>query len=319
VGWQEDLPRAVAALAAGRLVAFPTETVYGLGADASNESAVRRIFAAKGRPPGHPLIVHLPDAEALDDWAADVPELARRLAAAFWPGPLTLILKRSARVADAVTGGLPTVGLRVPDHPVARALLHAFGGALAAPSANRFGAVSPTTAEHVRADLGALVDVVLDGGPCRVGVESTIVDLSGTQPAILRPGGVAREAIERVAGRPVPPREAGDVRAPGTLPAHYAPRALVVLAPPDELVPRARELQRRHLKVALLLPDGAPDPPPGLGCVRVPADIEGLARHLYAALREVDDRRFDVVVVAPPSEEGLGAAIADRLRRAAAR
>jgi len=319
VSWQDDLPRAVAALAAGRLVAFPTETVYGLGGDASSEAAVRRVFAAKGRPASHPVIVHLPGPDDLDEWAVGVSDLARSLAAAFWPGPLTLVVRRSPRVVDAVTGGLPTVGLRVPDHPVARALLDAFGGALAAPSANRFGSVSPTTAEHVRADLGAFVDVVLDGGACRVGVESTIVDVSGAEPAVLRPGGVPREAIERVAGRPVPSREPGAVRAPGTLPAHYAPRAAVVLAPPEERVERARELQRQLLKVALILPADAPEPPAGLGCIRVPSDVEGLARELYAALREADVRRFDAVVVSLPAEEGLGVAVADRLRRAAAR
>jgi len=173
-----DVARAAKVLVRGGLVAFPTETVYGLGADASNAEAVARVFATKGRPPTHPLIVHLADAAQLDHFAVAIPDAARALAAAAWPGPLTLILEKSARVSDAVTGGAPTVGLRVPAHPLAHAMLVAFGGGVAAPSANRFGAVSPTTADHVVADLGRDVDYVLDGGACRVGVESTIVDLS---------------------------------------------------------------------------------------------------------------------------------------------
>jgi L-threonylcarbamoyladenylate synthase len=186
------IARAVDVLRDGGLVAFPTETVYGLGADASNAAAVNRIFAAKGRPADHPLIVHLASADSLDAWASAVSPLARAFAAACWPGPLTIVLRRAARVPDAVTGGLSTVGLRVPSHPVAQALLRAFDGGIAAPSANRFGTVSPTTAAHVRESLGDRVDLVLDGGPSDVGVESTIVDCSGDTPAILRPGGVPR-------------------------------------------------------------------------------------------------------------------------------
>ncbi len=174
----------------GGLVAFPTETVYGLGADASSPAALRRLYAVKGRPADHPVIVHLASIGQLADWAVDVPERARRLAEACWPGPLTLVLERSPRVPDEVTGGRPTVGLRVPDQPIALALLRAFGGGVAAPSANRFGRVSPTTADDVRADLGDDVDVVLDGGPCRVGVESTIVDCSRGDPIVLRLGGI---------------------------------------------------------------------------------------------------------------------------------
>jgi len=229
------LDQAVRVLRQGGLVAFPTETVYGLGADAGNELAVRRIFAAKGRPSTHPLIVHLAAADAMDAWAREVPSPARRLAEAFWPGPLTLVLPRSDLASDAVTGGQPTVALRVPAHPVALELLARFGGGIAAPSANRFGGVSPTTADHVRADLGSDVDLVLDGGPCTVGVESTIVDLSSETLSILRPGGVPQEEIERVLGLSVPVRAEGGPRMPGTLPSHYAPRAGLVLVPPGEL------------------------------------------------------------------------------------
>src|SRR5687767_5950139 len=195
----KDVDRAAAVLAAGGLVAFPTETVYGLGADASNDAAVAKIFAAKGRPTGHPLIVHLADASALDLWAIEIPDVARRLAEVAWPGPLTMILKKTARVSPATTGGAETVGLRVPAHPLAQALLRSFGGGVAAPSANRFGAVSPTTADHVARDLGDAVDYLLDGGACDVGVESTIVDLSrfATRGAVLlRPGGMSRAAVE---------------------------------------------------------------------------------------------------------------------------
>ena len=213
VGTAADIEQAVRVLRAGGLVAFPTETVYGLGADAEDVQAVERIFAAKGRPRTHPLIAHIGSADQLDHWAADVPESARLLAERFWPGPLTLVLWRSNRVPFAVTGGLETVALRVPDHPVALALLSAFGGGVAAPSANRFGSVSPTTARHVREDMGSAVDLVLDGGPCEVGVESTIVDVRGEQLAILRPGGVAREDLERALGHSILMRSNGPIRA----------------------------------------------------------------------------------------------------------
>jgi L-threonylcarbamoyladenylate synthase len=196
-----DIERAVALLRAGELVAFPTETVYGLGADAANPAAVAKIFAAKGRPQDHPLIVHLDGAAQLDAWARDIPAYAFELAEAFWPGPLTLILKRQPGVPDAVTGGQDTVGLRVPGHPLALELLRAFGGGLAAPSANRFGRISPTTARHVREELGEAVAMVLDGGPCQVGIESTILDCTGGAPRILRPGMVGAPALGRVLGR----------------------------------------------------------------------------------------------------------------------
>jgi L-threonylcarbamoyladenylate synthase len=227
------ISRAVGVLWKGGLVAVPTETVYGLAADAENEAAVRSLFAAKGRPADHPVIVHVANARAIDDWARDVPPAARELASSFWPGPLTLVLKRSPRALDVVTGGQDTVGLRCPAHPWAHALLQAFGGALAAPSANSFGRISPTTAAHVRADLGekpaGRVDLILDGGPCPVGIESTIVDLSGPVPTLLRPGSITREAIEQVLGTSLAEAGLDAPRASGRLEKHYAPRTRLEL------------------------------------------------------------------------------------------
>lgn len=310
--------RAVEVLRAGGLVAFPTETVYGLGADATDTAAVSRIFAVKGRPAGHPLIVHLASAADLDRWAAGVPAAARTLAEACWPGPLTLLLARSPLVPDVVTGGRATVGLRVPAHPVALALLEAFGGGIAAPSANRFGHVSPTTADHVRADLGDAVDLILDGGPCTVGVESTIVDCTVDPPEVLRPGGVGLERLADLLGHPVG-RWHGDrvVAAPGTLAAHYAPAARVVVVEPDEVVGAAAELVAAGERVALL----TPAPVVGVDPAVIPLDPAGgtehYARVLYQRLREADRLGAEVVLAVPPPAEGLGVAVRDRLERAA--
>jgi L-threonylcarbamoyladenylate synthase len=299
-----DIAEAARVLREGGLVAFPTETVYGLGADASSPAAVRKIFAAKGRPVEHPLIVHLAAGTELDGYAASVPAAARALAARFWPGPLTLILRRGPRIAPEVTGGGDTVGLRMPDHPMAQALLAAFGGAVAAPSANRFGRVSATTADHVAAELGDAVDYLLDGGACAVGVESTIVDLSGgpgSLPVLLRPGGISRDQLERALGVRVADPTPSAVRAPGTLPSHYAPRARLVAVPAAE-VPAAVAAATRVGTVAVL---------------ELPADLEEAARTLYASLRDLDATGVDTIVAALPPEIGIGAAIAERLRRAA--
>ena len=288
-------------LRSGGLVAFPTETVYGLGADAASDEAVRRVFAAKGRPADHPLIVHFAAPEDAARWAARWSDDAEKLAAAFWPGPLTLIVPKAAHVSDVVTGGHSTVGVRVPDHPGAQSLLRAFEGGLAAPSANRFGQVSPTTAAHVAIELADRVDLILDGGACRVGVESTIVDLSRETPRLLRPGGVSLEALEATLGRPV--SIGGDTAAPGTLPSHYAPRARVLAVAAEDLQSTlAREAASGAVVRELALP----------------ADPAAAARALYAALRELDEVRVDVAVVALPDPSGLGRAVADRLLRAAA-
>jgi L-threonylcarbamoyladenylate synthase len=295
--------RATEVLRRGGLVAIPTETVYGLAADASNEAAVRRIFAVKGRPADHPLIVHVADARQIDDWAVEVPETARVLARAFWPGPLTLLLPRGPRVLDVVTGGRPTIGLRVPAHPLTAALLASFGAGIAAPSANRFGRVSPTAAAHVLADLGDDVDLVLDGGPCTIGVESTIVDCTLDPPMILRPGAITAEQLDAALGSAVSRHASGPARAPGMIAAHYAPRARVELVADDEDAERALAAHRLSGLTA--------------GRLDAPSDLDDVARRLYAALRGADDAHLDVLVVVLAPEAGIGVAINDRLRRAA--
>lgn len=322
----DDIERAVGVLRAGGLVAVPTETVYGLGADASNPAAVKRIFQAKGRPPTHPLIVHLSGADRLDAWAAEVPATARLLAERFWPGPLTLVLRRGPQVPLEVTGGLETVAVRVPGHPVALELLSAFGGGIAAPSANRFGSVSPTTAEHVRAELGDAVDFVLDGGPCTVGVESTIVDATAEIPSVLRPGGVTREDLEEALGHALDVPATSHVRVPGQHPSHYAPRARVILVEPEKIaaeVVAAREFGHR---VGVLLPSSAEPGDAAVAAdtladahavVRLPDSMADYARGLYGFLRELDVRGCDLILASLPEEQGLGLAIANRLRRAA--
>jgi len=306
-----EIERAAACLRRGGLVAFPTETVYGLGAHATNADGMERLYAAKDRPRSHPVIVHLAHAEQVDDWAVDVPLGARALAAACWPGPLTLVLRRSGRVPDAVTGGEDTVGLRVPDQPVAAALLAAFGDGVAAPSANRFGRVSPTTAAHVRADLGDHVDMVLDGGPCRVGVESTIVDCSTDRPRLLRTGAIGRDHVEAIVGRRVvasvaaSDADADAPRAPGTLPRHYAPVAALEVTTRDRVAGHAASLRGAGRRVVVL---------------DAPTDPQEYGRVLYARLREADAPDVDVIVAPLPDiadQVGVGAAIVDRLRRAA--
>jgi L-threonylcarbamoyladenylate synthase len=275
------------------------------------------MFAAKGRPADHPVIVHLAAADQLNQFAADVPAAAKQLAAAFWPGPLTLVLRRGERISQLVTGGLDTVGLRVPGHPVAQALLREFGGPVAAPSANRFGRVSSTRAEHVLDELSGHVELVLDGGPCRVGLESTIVDVTGQRPAILRPGAVTKEQIEAVLAEPLG-RAAGDApRVSGSLPSHYAPRARVEIVTPAELSPRAAALAAQGKLVAVLSAEPFSADTDEIAVFPLPRDEEELAHELYATLRQVDELGCDVALVTLPKEEGLGVAIADRLRRAA--
>lgn len=312
-----EIIRAVEVLRAGGLIALPTETVYGLGADASNDLAVRRIFAVKGRPSSHPLIVHVASVERARAWAQSLTEAGERLARAFWPGPLTLIVQRSALASDAVTGGQDTVGLRVPAHPLALELLQAFGGGVAAPSANRFGRVSPTTAEHVKSELGDEVDLILDGGPSRVGVESTIVDVTHDPPRLLRPGGVSREAIEATLGRPlVMATQATDVRAPGMLESHYAPRAGLWLVSAEEVFAEAVRRRDAGARVVVIAPGMIPLPE-GVARLTVPTDEAGFARVLYAHLRDAD-ALGDLILAVPPPESGLGLAVRDRLLRASA-
>ena len=306
-----EVRRAAEILRAGGLVAFPTETVYGLGADASNAKALARLYAVKGRPPGHPVIVHFACASEAFSWARDVPDEARLLGRTFWPGPLTLILKRSDKAKDFITGGQDNVGLRVPSHPVARELLTLFKGGVAAPSANRFGAVSPTTSAHVRADLGNEVDVVLEGGPSEVGIESTIVDLSGDAPVLLRPGRVSEAQLKSVLGSTVSQKTGASPKHSGGLERHYAPRTPARLVPTYEL---DKEIARLGEKVAVLAfsrPDERVD-----YWLRMPRDPDAYAQRLYSALRELDSAQCAEILVEAPPQAPQWAAVRDRLRRA---
>lgn len=309
---------AVRALRAGDLVAVPTETVYGLAADASNPEAVSRVFMAKGRPVDHPLIVHLGSAENLADWAQQIPEQASRLAEAFWPGPLTMLLQRRSSVLDVVTGGLDTVALRVPSHPVTQRILQDFGAGLAAPSANRFGRVSPTTARDVCDGLAGAVGLVVDGGPCEVGIESTIVAFDADEVVIVRPGGVSREGIARVTGHEVRTGARGVVRAPGMLASHYAPATPLELCSADEVAARAAKLVSLGKRVGVLSL-GRTEAPGAAATWDAGGDMAAFARSLYHHMRQADAEGLDVLVVALPPVEGLGAAVRDRLRRAAHR
>jgi L-threonylcarbamoyladenylate synthase len=310
--------RAAGILRAGGLVAFPTETVYGLGAHATDVEAVARVFRVKGRPADHPLIVHLPEGEPLGRWAVDVPAAADRLADACWPGPLTLVLRRGPELPDVVAGGLATVGLRVPGHPVALALLASLGRPVAAPSANRFGHVSPTTARHVADDLDGDVDLILDGGPCAVGVESTIVDLTVDPPEVLRPGAIGLERLASVVGGTVEAwRGERAVGASGTLPAHYQPAARVGLCAVDDLAARAADLAAGGASVGVLAPMRVPDLPDGVVELEPAGPPDAYARVLYDRLRQADRLGLDHLLVVPPPADGLGVAVRDRLARAA--
>ncbi len=290
-----DISHAVRLLQLGEVIAVPTETVYGLGGDAKNPLAVRRIYAAKGRPAGHPVIVHLASEASWTEWGK-FNEHAFALAEAFWPGPLTLILPRGPEVLDEVTGTLPTVGLRVPSHPIAQALLRQFGSGIAAPSANRFGRISPTTADHVFMEFGEQI-CILDGGQSKIGIESTIVDVSQERPALLRPGSIGQSAIEAVVG----PVGHSDTVAPGTLKSHYAPMTSLLLshAPEEDRI----RLEKEGKTVAVL----RSQPP------------REYARNLYAALRQMDQLGVDVLIAEPAQNKGLGLAINDRLVRAASK
>jgi len=304
-----EVRRAAEILRAGGLVAFPTETVYGLGADASNAAAMARLYRVKGRPAEHPVIVHFASAEEAFKWAKEVPHAARMLAARFWPGPLTLIVERNDRAKDFVTGGQPSVGIRVPSHPVAQQLLKAFGGGVAAPSANRFGHVSPTTAAHVRGDLGAEVDLVLEGGASEVGIESTIVDLSGGSAVLLRPGRISKAELEQVVE--VREKTAASPRHSGGLEKHYAPRTPARLVPTHLL---DQEIARLGDKVAVLAfsrPDERVD-----FWLRMPREPQEYAQRLYAALRELDGSGCELILVEAPPEAPEWAAVRDRLTRA---
>lgn len=317
----DEIQAAAALLRAGETVAFPTETVYGLGADASNPLAVQKVFEIKGRPNYHPLIVHIVAASQLPAWAQSIPDAAWRLAEAFWPGPLTLILQRSSQVPNEVTGGQDTVGLRVPDHPVATALLRAFGGGIAAPSANRFGQVSPTTAQHVHDKLGSRMGMILDGGPCRIGVESTIVSLMHGQAVLLRPGGLPIEAIEDTLNKKLLLAQpvASKVRASGMLDSHYAPATPIEIHPADELWHRAHQLATLGYKVAVLNlnNDNKYVDSGGITSFQMPLLADEYGRELYATLHRIDHASFDRILAEAPPATQKWVAINDRMRRAA--
>lgn len=307
----DTLQVAARTLLDGNLVAFPTETVYGLGADASNKQAVSRIYETKGRPSDHPLIVHVHSMQAMGDWAEEIPEYAIALARDFWPGPMTLIFKRSSLAKDFITGGQETVGIRVPDHVVALALLEAFnnlgGKGIAAPSANRFGHVSPTTAEAVSEELNQYLkseDLILDGGPCAVGVESTIIDCTGPAPRILRPGAISSEMIKNSTGLEVASsEEKEEIRVSGSLEAHYAPKAKVLLC--ETPLPGQGLIANVNFET-----------PKGVIRLASPKNDEEFGRILYSALRDADAKGLSEVVVIQPIGMGIGVAIRDRLRRA---
>jgi L-threonylcarbamoyladenylate synthase len=321
----QDYRRAVELLRAGELVAFPTETVYGLGADATNPEAVAKIFAAKGRPADHPLIVHLAGHDAVDRWAEQVPDVAWELMETFWPGPLTLILKKQSWVPSTVTGGQDTIGLRVPGHPVALELLRRFAAAagehagIAAPSANRFGRVSPTTAEHVREEFGDRVPLILDGGPCAVGIESTIVDCSRGEPVVLRPGHISPLHLAAILGRaPAIAAAVGAPRVPGSLAAHYAPVTPMRLVAGARLLDFLNAQRHRGGRCAVLSPNQPPQASMPHAWRLLPADPVGYAHDLYAALHDMDRAGVDLIVVEALPEGPEWAAVADRLRRAVA-
>jgi L-threonylcarbamoyladenylate synthase len=312
----DQIEKAAALLNAGELVAFPTETVYGLGGDADDPAAVARIFAAKGRPASHPLIVHVSNLADARHWAAEMPETALRLAEAFWPGPLSLVLPKAERVLPAVTGGQPTVALRAPAHPVARALLAAFGRGIAAPSANRYGHISPTRADDVREELGDRVAMVLDGGDCDVGLESTIVACLEGRVTLLRPGAVSRLQIADVVGE-VSDAGAGAPRAPGGQRSHYAPRTPLAVIGGDDLNAEIERALRRGERLAVVTHAVAPVAPDRISWRPLPAEPSCFGHALYATLRELDRAGAARILVEAVPATDAWAAVADRLSRAA--
>ncbi len=315
---QDAIQQAAKLLRQGKLVAIPTETVYGLGADAKNPEAVKRIFAAKGRPADHPLIVHIPDKAALTDWAVDIPETAYKLAERFWPGPLTLVLKKHPDVPMEVTGGQETIALRVPNHPVALTLLQAFGGGIAAPSANRYCRISPTQASHVAEELGDKVDMILDGGACKVGLESMIVNLSGDKPQLLRPGQISRLQIEDVLKTELDiPLSIERILAPGMQEVHYAPTTATVLCTQAELevILQGNAFQHQH-KMGVLWFGNAVASEMFEQNIVMPETINEYAQLLYSKLRKLDHAGLDLILVEQPPQTEEWRGINDRLTKA---
>jgi L-threonylcarbamoyladenylate synthase len=313
------IDNAAVLLRAGGVIAFPTETVYGLGADAENSEAVRRIFSIKGRPADHPLIVHLAESDMIARWAQDVPDTALRLAERFWPGPLTIVLRRSSLVSDLVTGGLDTVGIRVPAHPVAHSLLKTFGGGIAAPSANRFGRISPTCADHVREELGFALDLILDGGDCQVGLESTIISLADDRPVLLRPGGISFKVLREVIGEEIVLLGKPDpaMRAPGCHASHYAPLTPAITFSTEELETVARSMGSTGQNVAILChTETVPASLPAASCILMPSDPNRYGQWFYSSLRRLDAGGYDTILIEAPPETEPWQAVTDRILRA---
>ncbi len=301
----------------GRLVAFPTETVYGLGADASNPGAVAAIFKAKGRPADHPLIVHIGLVKQLQDWAKDVPEAVYSLAERFWPGPLTLILSKQDKVSPQLTGGQQTVGLRIPGHKVALQLLQTFAGGIAAPSANRFGRISPTCARHVAEELGDRVDIILDGGACQVGLESTIIDLSGQQPVLLRPGAISRQQIEELLQTELQLTPRTETRAPGMLAVHYAPVTPAMLCAAGRLSELILQLSvEKRKRIGVLTCRQPIQESLHVHCIHLSDQAGTYAQALYAAMRKLDALHLDTILIEQPPQTEAWQAVHDRLRKA---
>ena len=311
---QTEIEAAVEALRAGDLVVFPTETVYGLGANASNPVAVRKIFEVKGRPPDHPVIVHLDDPRYLHRWVSEVPPVAQQLADKFWPGPLTLILPKANNVNDIVTGGQDSIGIRVPSHPMAQQLLNAFGGGIAAPSANRYGRLSPTKPEHVRDELGDAVRVILDGGDSPIGLESTIVSCLDNRARLLRPGSIARSQLEQAIGA----LAVGGIapRAPGDRAVHYAPSTPLEIVASDDLELRAGEYVARDEKVAVLAMRPPLHTQRHMTWINAGKKPDAYAHNLYAHLRTLDRIGCERIFVQSLPDDERWAAILDRLQRA---
>lgn len=317
------IEQAAKLLRQGRLVAFPTETVYGLGADASNAEAIKQIFAVKGRPTTHPLIVHIGDADQIKDWAQKIPDNAKKLASHFWPGPLTLILNKKNSVPSEVTGGQNTIALRMPDHPVALALLNKFEGGIAAPSANIYCRISPTHASHVEEELGDTIDMILDGGACRVGVESTIIDLTGPVPKLLRPGHISKVEIEAVLDSELQivttsatGNKSTETMAPGMMPVHYAPTTRAALCEHDKLPQILNNLRLQNKRVGLLSYQFNPPENRLMHMLCMPEQAESYAQILYTCLRELDNRELDIILIEQTPDTEAWRAINDRIKKA---
>ncbi|MCU0760676.1 MAG: L-threonylcarbamoyladenylate synthase [Steroidobacteraceae bacterium] len=314
---QKELEEAVTALRNGDLVAFPTETVYGLGANARDAGALRRVFEAKGRPADHPLILHLDSVRFLPRWVAEVPPQVEPLARAFWPGPLTLVLPRSEEAPDVLTGGQDTIAIRIPSHPMAQQLLTAFGGGIAAPSANRYGRVSPTRPEHVREELGDAVAVILDGGESSIGVESTILSLAGERPRLLRPGSVTQAQLEAVIGPVEVGAGKGSPRVPGSTAQHYSPQTAVAIVPSTLLESRIDTLLRDARRVAVLAQRPPRKAQQGVTWINAGRRLDAYQHDLYANLRSLDKAGADLILVEEVPSQPDWAAVRDRLTRAA--